>query len=186
MSLEKALSGRRSVRSYSGRSLSLQEVSQLLWAAQGKTDRRGLRTAPSAGALYPLEVYLAVAEVSGLSAGVYRYLPEEHVLSRVSDGHRSEDLRRAALNQQAIAEAAVVVVMAAVYERTMGKYGDRGIRYAAIEVGHAAQNLLLQAEALGLGAVPIGAFNDRSVGDIVGGRSEERPLYLIPVGAVRK
>lgn len=182
MSLEKALSRRRSIRSYARRPLSLGEVSQLLWAAQGKTDRRGFRTAPSAGALYPLEVYLAVAAVEGLSPGIYRYLPDKNGLARVSEGNRAEDLRRAALSQQCLAEAAAVVVMAAVYERTTGKYGERGVRYAQMEAGHAAQNLLLQAEALGLGAVPIGAFDDKSIKNIIGGRPDERPLYLIPVG----
>jgi len=182
ISLERALASRRSVRRYAERSLRLGEMSQLLWAVQGKTDDRGLRTAPSAGALYPLEVFLAAARVSGLKAGIYRYLPDEHALSKVSEGNRGEDLRRAALNQRPVAEAAAVVVIAAVYERTADRYGDRGSRFVHMEAGHAAQNLLLQAEVLGLGAVPVGSFNDKSIKDIIGGRPDELPLYLIPVG----
>ncbi len=182
VSLEEALAARRSVRSSGRAPLSLAEVSQLLWAAQGKTDNRGFRTAPSAGALYPLELYLAAARVTGLKPGIYRYRPETHALDRVGEGDRSADLRRAALNQRSLGEAAAVVVMAAVYGRVTGKYGDRGVRYTQMEAGHAAQNLLLQAQALGLGAVPIGAFNDESIKEIVGGNADERPVYLIPVG----
>lgn len=182
VSLEKALAARRSVRHSSEQSLSLAEVSQLLWAAQGKTDERGFRTAPSAGALYPLELYLAAARVTGLKPGIYRYRPDTHLLNRVSEGERSADLRRAALNQNSVGEAAAVVVIAAVYERVTRKYGDRGVRYTHMEAGHAAQNLLLQAQALGLGAVPIGAFNDESIKKIVGGSADEHPLYLLPVG----
>ena len=182
VSLEKALATRRSVRSSSDQPLSLGEASQLLWSAQGKTEKRGFRSAPSAGALYPLELYLAADRVSGLNPGVYRYRPETHGLVRVSEGERRGDLRRAALNQRSVGEAAAVVVMTAVYERTTGKYGDRGIRYVHIEAGHAAQNFLLQAQALGLGAVPIGAFDDESIKKIVGAGADERPLYLLPVG----
>jgi SagB-type dehydrogenase family enzyme len=182
-SLEKAMSQRRSVRDFGKRPLTLSEVSQLLWSAQGLNDPRGLRTAPSAGALYPLEIYIAVGAVKGLDPGIYKYRPREHDLLRTTEVDRRKDLQRSALNQESVGDAPLVMVFTAVYERTMIKYGDRAARYVAIEVGHAAQNVCLQAVALGLGAVTIGAFNDREVQRVTGSEQSERPLYLIPIGS---
>lgn len=182
VSVEAALQGRRSVREFSGRPLSLEEVSQLLWAAQGITHPEGLRAAPSAGALYPLEVYLVAGDVTGLPAGVYRYGPRGHELHKVADGDRRSALARAALEQDCVRDGAAVLVLAGVYERTLRKYGERGVRYVHMEVGHAAQNVYLQAETLGLGTVMVAAFHDEEVRRIAELRKEERPLALMPVG----
>lgn len=182
LSVEEALLQRRSTREYASEALTLGEVSQLLWAAQGLTAEWGGRTAPSAGALYPLEVYLAVGSVQGLSAGVYRYEPRGHTLDRVRDGDVRRQLADAAVGQACVEDGAVDIVIAAVFERTAKKYGDRAARYVHMEAGHAAQNVYLQATALGLGTVAIGAFHDDQVRRIVGMREHEAPLYVMPVG----
>lgn len=182
ISLEESLKKRRSVREFSKDSLSLSQISQLLWATQGITEAWGGRTAPSAGALYPLEIYLVAGNVKNLPAGVYKYEPFKHRLIKVSDGDKRGKLSYAALGQPWVKEAAVNFVIAAVYERTTKKYGERGKKYVHIEVGHAAQNLLLQATALQLGAVPVGAFFDSEVKKLVGLKEDEQPLYIIPVG----
>jgi len=182
VSLEEALLKRRSIREYANLPLTLEDVSQLLWAAQGITTEWGGRTAPSAGALYPLEVYLAVGNVENLAAGVYKYKPERHELVKVRDDDVRGELAEAALGQNFVMEAAIDIVIAAVYERTTKKYGDRGVRYTHMEAGHAAQNIYLQATALDLGMVTIGAFYDDRVKDILGMLKNETPLYVIPVG----
>lgn len=182
VSLEEALSKRRSIRSYSDMPLSLNEISQLLWAAQGITESWGGRTAPSAGGLYPLEVYLAAGNVDKLASGEYKYIPEGHKIELIKEGDIRSGLAKAALDQSWVREGSVVIVIAGVYQRTTQKYGDRGIRYVDMEAGHAAQNVCLQATALGLGAVTVGAFYDDQVGNVLGSLKEETPLYLIPVG----
>lgn len=182
ISVEEALLSRRSVRDYSGEALTLPEVSQLLWAAQGTTDATGFRTAPSAGALYPLEVYVVVGDVTDLGPGVYRYVPGDHHLVFVAANDRRAELAEAAVDQDWVEEAAVNLVVTAVPERTTSQYGDRGIRYVHMEAGHAAQNVYLQAESLGLGLTVIGAFDDDRVREIVAASPEEQPLYVIPVG----
>jgi SagB-type dehydrogenase family enzyme len=176
MSLEEALLRRRSVREFSAKPLAKEQLGQLLWAAQGITHGDGLRTAPSAGALYPLEIYVAT------SAGFFRYDPVRHDLQRRSDRDLRPGLHLAALAQDPVLKAPAVFIITAVYERTSRKYGaDRSPRYVHLEAGHAAQNLLLEAVALGLGAVPIGAFDDREVQRVLSLTSEQ-PLYLIPAG----
>ncbi len=182
VSLEETLANRRSVRSYADAPVSPAEISQILWAAQGITHPAGYRTAPSAGALYPLEVYLALGKGEGIAPGVYHYEPRGHRLKKISEGDPRAELSRAALGQGAVRDAPMVVVLCAVYERVTGKYGDRGIRYTHMEAGHAGQNILLEAVARGLAAVPIGAFDDRKVASVIGVSGQERPLYLIPVG----
>jgi SagB-type dehydrogenase family enzyme len=182
VSLEQSLLERRSVRDYSGQPLTLPEISQLMWAAQGLTDPRGFRTAPSAGGLYPLELHIVVGDVEDLAAGVYRYQPDGHQLVKTADGDKRAELAEAALEQEWVEEGAVDFVFTAVYERTTGKYGQRGIRYVHMEAGHAAQNLCLQATALGLGAVTIGAFYDKEVSQLLNLPADEEPLYVIPVG----
>ena len=180
MSLEEALARRQSVREFTREALSERELSQLLWAAQGVTHAAGLRTAPSAGALYPLELYVALA------GGFYRYDARPHQLVRLSDRDLRAAMRRSAFDQEAITQAASVFVMAAVYERMSGKYGaTRTPRYVDMEVGHAAQNLLLEAVALGLGGVPVGAFEDDALQNALGLPADQRPLYLVPVGHPR-
>ena len=182
VSIEEALLSRRSIREYTGEPLTLQEVSQLLWAAQGITDPRGFRTAPSAGALYPLELYVVVGDVENLAKGVYRYEPQEHELIKVLDGDQRLEVAKAALKQESVEKAAIDIVVTAVYERTTVKYGDRGIRYVHMEVGHAAQNLCLQATAMNLGTVTVGAFYDEQVKEVLNLPENEHPLYIIPVG----
>jgi SagB-type dehydrogenase family enzyme len=182
VSLEESLTKRRSVRSYADAPLTLEEVSQLLWAAQGITDPAGLRTAPSAGGTYPLEVYAVAGNVKDLDAGVYRYVPDGHQLVKTLSGDLRKALAEAALSQEWVREAAVVFVFTGVYERTTGRYGERGIRYVHIELGHAAENLCLQATALGLGPVTVGAFDDGQVGKVLHLPEDETPLYVVPVG----
>ena len=180
MSVEETLAARRSVRSYQDEALSLTELAQLLWAAQGITAHWGGRTAPSAGATYPLEVYAVVGEVTGLEAGVFHYRPDGHLLVRRKAGDLRGELASAALGQGWVREAPVSLVIAARYERTTGRYGERGVRYVHIEVGHVGQNIYLQAEALGLGTVIVGAFDDQDVKTLLG--IEEEPLAIMPVG----
>ncbi len=185
ISLEQTLRERRSIREYADASLSLVEISQLLWAAQGITDPQGLRTAPSAGALYPLEIYLAGGNVDSLAAGIYRYLPREHKLTQLSAGDARKALSEAARDQECVRDAAAVIIITAVYQRTMKKYGQRGVQYAHIEVGCAAENVFLQAASLNLGAVFVGAFSDSSVIRILNLPDGEQPLALIPIGRTK-
>ena len=151
VSLEETLLHRRSVREYTNEVLTLEEVSQLLWAAQGVTAVWGGRTAPSAGGLYPLEVYVAVGNVNNLAPGVYKYKSERHELIKLGNADVREELAESSLGQTWVKEGAIDIVIAAVYERTTRKYGDRGVRYVHMEAGHAAQNIYLQATALDLG-----------------------------------
>ena len=182
MSLGAALRLRRSVRDFVDTPLSLADVSQLLWAAQGITDTENSRTAPSAGALYPLEVYMAVGCVAELPSGVYKYDPGDHELILIREGDVRGKLFRAAVSQSCVKTSALVVVLAAVYERTTSEYGKWGIRYVDFEVGHVGQNVCLQAVALGLGCVAVGAFDDADVKKVLGLSVKERPVYLLPVG----
>jgi SagB-type dehydrogenase family enzyme len=183
-SVEQALLERRSVREYRDEPLSLPEIGQLLWAAQGITSPSGKRTAPSAGALYPLELYLVAGDVEGLQVGVYKYIPHDHALKEITTGDKRSDLTIAALKQESILKAPAVIVLSAVYERTRVKYGDRGDRYVHMEIGFAAQNIYLQAESLELGTVFIGAFYDESVKKILEIPEEEQPLGIMPLGVL--
>ena len=190
MSVEKALANRRSRRNFQNKAISTNQLSQILWAAYGITLpvpdvpnlRGGLRTTPSAGALYPLEIYVIVGNVEGMEPGVYRYVSEEHKLVRVVDGDVRNELADAALGQRMVREAPVSVFYSAVFSRMTGRYGERGILYAYIELGHSAQNVYLQAEALGLGTVAIGAFDDDRIRQILNLPDDEEPVYLMPIG----
>lgn len=182
MPLEQALWARRSVRAYLPQPLGLEDVGQLLWAAQGITGPGGLRTAPSAGALYPLELYVVAGEVDGLAPGVYHYSPPDHALRLLAAGDNRSALSQAALGQAPVADAPAVIALAAVFERTTAKYGERGEDYVHMEVGAAAQNVYLQATALGLGTVFIGAFDDEAVGRVLRLDEDETILCLMPVG----
>ncbi len=182
MSVEEALLQRRSIREYIEAPLTISEVSQLLWSAQGITAEWGARTAPSAGALYPLEVYLVAGNVDGLTSGIYKYQPQGHELVIVIDGDLRAELSQAALSQLSVKEGAIDIVIAGVYEKTTKKYDDRGIRYVHMEAGHAAQNIYLQATALNLGTVTVGAFDDEQVKQVMGMPENESPLYIMPVG----
>jgi len=197
--LARTLVERRSVRAFAETPITPQEVGQLLWAAQGVTQKEsepagwrsewgpwqgGLRTAPSAGALYPLEIYLVAARVDGLEPGLYHYIPGKHALQPVGSCTLGE-LAGAALDQRSVAEAPAVVVLTGVFERTAAKYGDRAPRYVHIEAGAAGENLLLQAAGLGLGGVFTGAFRDDAVAEVLGLPEGHAPLGLIPVGRAR-
>lgn len=179
MTVEEALRMRRSVRSFRDAPLSDAQLSALAFAAQGVTDGEGHRAAPSAGALYPLELRVLTAE------GVFRYRPATHTLERLATDDRRAELARAALGQDALAQAPAVFVFTGVVARTAAKYGDRADRYVWMEAGHAAQNLLLQATALDLAGVPVGAFDDEAVKAALGSPADEAPLYLVPVGVAR-
>lgn len=180
-SVEQALSKRRSVRTYKDEPLTIEHISQLCWSAQGITSDWGGRTAPSAGAKYPLEVFLVVENVDGLDPGVYHYNPSDHSLRKKIDGDKREDLYTSALWQKPVIRAPVNFVISGVYERTMKKYGERGKRYVHMEVGHVCQNIYLQAEALNLGTVVIGAFDDQKVKKVLNLKKEE-PFAIMPVG----
>lgn len=186
MAVEAAIDRRRSRRQFGDGPLSLETVGQLLWAAQGITDPEGgYRAAPSAGATYPLELVLTVAEggVDDLQAGIYRYRQDAHALVTVAEGDPQPALREAALDQAWIEQARANIVVAGVDDRTTRQYADRGAkRYVPMEAGHAGQNIYLQATALDLGTVAVGAFDDAAVSRIVHLDETERPLYIYPVG----
>ena len=185
ISVEKALKERRSIRSYKDDPLTLSEISQLLWAAQGVTDTVSgyyLRTAPSAGALYPLELYVMTGNVDDLPPGIYKYDPFQHELAQTMKEDKRIDLFNAALKQSCIKNAPASILIACVYRRMTNKYGERANRYALIEVGHAAQNIYLQAFSLKIGAVFIGAFYDEKVKMIMNMPDDEDPLCIMPIG----
>jgi SagB-type dehydrogenase family enzyme len=175
-SLEETLRRRHSVRDFTDEELTEAEVLALFWAAQGVTHGSGLRTAPSAGALYPLELYVVLPD------GCFRYNPNRDEMTEHVKGDLRKALAAEALGQDPVRGAPAVFVFTAVYARTEAKYGDRAARYVHLEVGHAAQNLLLTATALNLGAVPIGAFSDAGVQRVLSLPDKHAPLYLIPVG----
>jgi SagB-type dehydrogenase family enzyme len=159
-------------------------VAQLLWAAQGVTHGDARRTAPSAGALYPLEIYLAAGDVEGLPAGLYHYEPVAHALEKLSSGDLRVALHEAALSQDAVGQAAAILVIAAVFERTKVKYGERGERYVHAEVGAVAQNVALQVVPLELGTVYVGAFQDEAVRAALNMPEAAAPLCLLPLGRI--
>jgi len=185
VSVERAMALRRSLRKFAPEPLALSAMSQLLWAAQGITHPDGRRTAPSAGALYPLEVYLIAGAVSGVRPGVYRYDPQRHRLLHRSEGDLRAGVAKAAFFQDWVAEAPAIFVLAAVYQRTARKYGERAARYVHMEVGHAAQNIHLQAGALGLGTTMVGAFRDEELERMLGLPEQAKPLGLLPIGKPR-
>lgn len=181
MDLEQTLKNRRSIRNYKDKPLTKKELSQLLWAAQGVTDQqRGFRTAPSAGALYPLEIYIDAKKVEGFPAGVYKYKPENHQLILKNKQSQRDKIYQAALRQNQVKQAPVLLIITGVYQRVTKKYGKRGVRYTHLEAGHVAQNIYLQATSLGLGTVSVGAFEDNRIKEILD--IEAEPFYLMPVG----
>ncbi|RLG75135.1 MAG: nitroreductase [Thermoprotei archaeon] len=189
VSLEEALSMRRSIREYSGKPLSLEVLAQVLWAAQGINEvKRGFRTAPSAGATYPLEVYVVVKEggVIDLKAGIYHYNVFLHALELVKIGDFSEELAEAALGQRWVRDAMINLIIVAIYDRTTARYGDRGYRYVHMEVGHVGQNIYLQSCVLGLGTVAVGAFHDDQVREILSVPLNYHPLYIMPIGYAKE
>lgn len=182
VSLEESLNKRRSTRSYSDEPVTLQEISQLLWAAQGITDDSGHRTAPSAVALYPLTIYVVAGNIPGIVNGVYVYDPEKHSIQRIIDRDIRNELSIAAMGQVSVKQGAVSFVVTVDYGIVMSRFGDKGERFGTLEAGHAAQNLCLQATALDLGLVTAGAINDDQVADVLDLPENLTPLYIIPVG----
>jgi SagB-type dehydrogenase family enzyme len=177
VSLEEALARRRSVRSFAQKTLSVKQVERLFWAAQGITDlSRRLRTAPSAGAIYPLELYAVTAD------SVSRYLPENNSFDALKNGDLRPLLAAAAFGQDFVAFAPLTIVIAADYGKIEAHYGERARRYTDMEAGHTAQNIHLQATALGLGSVPVGAFNETDVHSLLGLPENLLPIYLVPTG----
>jgi len=188
-SVEEALASRRSHRQFEQTALSQEQISQILWSAYGVTypgegafQRGGLRTAPSAGALYPLEIYIVIGNVDGIDPGVYKYISEDNIIELVVAGDIREELADAALGQTMVRDAPATVFFSAVFERTTERYGQRGTSFVYIEVGHSAQNVYLQAEALGFGTCAIGAFTADRVRELLNLPENEEPLYLMPVG----
>jgi SagB-type dehydrogenase family enzyme len=184
ISIEEAIKSRRSIRNYKNESITLEELSQLLWAAQGITGRSRGRAAPSAGATYPLDLYAVVERVSQIDPGFYHYLPKENSLACVMLGRYNAALSDASLGQACVRDAALNLVFAAVYDRTTSRYADRGIRYVSIDVGHASENVYLQCGSIGLGTVAVGAFDDEKVKEALKLKKEESPLYIMPVGRI--
>jgi SagB-type dehydrogenase family enzyme len=175
-SLDRALATRRSIRTFSG-APSVAQTSQLLWAAQGVSDEtRGLRTAPSAGGLHPLELYLARAD------GVFRYLPGRHALVKTNGADRRGAIAKASLDQEVVRTAPALVVMVGRPSILRPKYGDRAERFLFLEAGHAAQNFLLEATALELAATPVGAFDDEALRNAIDAGKDVTPLYVLPFG----
>lgn len=185
VSVEEAIKNRRTIRDFSSRAIKLVDLSQILWAAQGITGAGGLkRAAPSAGALYPLDLYILVGDkgVEGLKPGLYHHLPPQNSLERLKDKDLKAKLAQAALGQMWIAEAPVVIVITAEYRRVTGKYGPRGVRYAHMEAGHIGENIFLQAGALNLAAGIVGAFENSKIIELMGIPADYDPLLIMPVG----
>ncbi len=185
LSLEEAISQRRSQRQFKNQSLELDQISQLVWAVQGITNQTsGFRSAPSAGALYPLEIYLVVGEngVNNLNSGVYHYRPKSHSLDLIVNQNVKSKLSQICLGQDSINQAPISIIITGVFKRTQDKYGNRGERYVYMEAGHAAQNAYLQSESLKLGMVVIGAFNDQNLIDTFQLPDNHQPIYVIPIG----
>jgi SagB-type dehydrogenase family enzyme len=185
---EEALGKRRSIRNYAAEPITLLALSQLLFAAQGITGHEqgfALRSAPSAGALYPMEIYVVVMKVEGLKTGIYHYAAEPHAIELIKSGQFNGKLIEAALGQEMVGQAAVTFILASVFERATNKYGQRGFRYAYIEAGHISQNLFLQSASLGLGSVCVGAFFDDKINKLIGvDGKKEAAIYLHCVGRV--
>ncbi len=181
ISLEQAIENRKSVRSFTKQTLSLDFIGQILWAGQGLRGSTSSRTVPSAGALYPLELYLVIEE------GVYHYVPERHQVEPHIEGDMRSSLSSAALGQECVAQAPATLLLTAVFSRIETKYGkERSPQYIYLEAGHAAQNILLQATALGLDGVPVGAFYEEQVSKVLQLPQAHYPLYLIPLGFAEK
>ncbi len=180
MSLEQAMAVRRSRRHFLPKSLTLEQIGQLAWAAQGQDAGSRYRTAPSAGATYPLELFVVTDE------GISRYLPAKHSLEKLTGQDLRAALASAAWGQEFIQAAPLTLVFAAQFSRTTGRYGQRGVRYVYMEAGHAAQNVHLQAEALGLGSVAVGAFDDAGVSKVLSLPDYLEPLYMVAVGYCRE
>jgi SagB-type dehydrogenase family enzyme len=184
MSVEETIANRRSSRRYKDESITLAELGQLLWAGHGITSPHGFRTVPSAGALYPLELYVVVSNVSDLTAGVYKYQPKEHRLEQVIDGDKKSELCKTCRMQPCVNSAAANIVICAVYERTTKKYGPSSIKFTDAEVGCVYENMHLQAVALNLGTVYVGGFEPETVREEICCATDEEPVCVMPIGKI--
>ena len=185
VSLEMTIHNRRTIRAFQSTTLTLKQFSQLLWAAQGITGPEGyMRAAPSAGALYPMDIYGAIGKgcIEGLAPGIYLYSPDDHSVSLIQKGDSRRDIALASLGQMWMSYAPITFVITAEYNRITRKYGQRGVRYAMIEAGHIGQNIFLQSQALGLETGIVGAFQDQKVIQVMGIKGTHKPLLLMPVG----
>jgi SagB-type dehydrogenase family enzyme len=182
--LEITIGKRRSLRKYIDKEFSESIISRILWAAQGISSKDGLRTAPSAGAIYPLEIHVVAGKGSGIEPGAYRYDPEENAVSQEIQGDIRARLSEAALSQPMIREAPISLLITAIYARITGRYGKRGIRYTHMEAGHVAQNIYLLGVELGIGTCAVGAFDDEEVRKVLKLPANEEPLYILPLGYV--
>lgn len=180
--IEALFAKRRSIRKYTDKEFSESMISRFLWAAQGLSSKEGLRTSPSAGAIYPLEIHLVAGEGSEIEPGTYRYDPEEHTLNQEIMGDIRIQLSEAALSQAMIRNAPVSLVISAIYARITGRYGKRGIRYTDMEAGHVAQNVYLLGTELGIGTCAVGAFDDEQIRKVLKFPANEEPLYILPLG----
>ncbi|MCX7954065.1 MAG: SagB/ThcOx family dehydrogenase [Bacteroidales bacterium] len=190
MSVEEALYKRRSIRNYSGNPLTIEQISQLLWAAYGVTKKSGsinFKTAPSAGAIYPLEIYLLVnTPPKEFNEGLYKYNSNKHSITLIKKGSLKNELSKAAYNENMILEASICIIITANYSKTIQRYGERGRdRYVCMDAGHVGQNIYLQATSLGLGTCAIGAFEDDIVTKVLNLPKEETPLYIFPIGTLK-
>lgn len=183
VSLEETLASRRSVREYSDKKISLENLSQLLWAAQGLTSETG-RTAPSAGALYPMELYI-VGSFGDYEPGIYHYSPASHSLELKKRGDFLEELSEIGLGQEMIKEAEVNILVTGVINRTAEKYGEKAEQYVALEAGHVGQNIYLQATALELGTVAVGAFYDDQIEKFLSFEESQKAYYIFPIGGLK-
>ncbi|MBI5574240.1 MAG: SagB/ThcOx family dehydrogenase [Elusimicrobia bacterium] len=179
VSLEEAIIKRRSVRNFQNKTLAIEQISQILWSAQGITSKRGFRSTPSAGAIYPMEIYLVSTD------GLFHYIPQGHKILKLKDGDLRMQLCNAAYGQEFIADAGISIIIACDYEKIKLRYRDRATRYADMEAGHITQNIQLQAVSLGLGSCPVGAFNDGSVSKLLQLPKNLTPIYIIPVGYIK-
>jgi len=179
VSIEETITKRRSVRNFQKKNLTIEQISQILWSAQGLTSKRGFRSAPSAGAIYPMEIYFASND------GLFRYIPQGHKIEKLKDGDLRSQLCNAAFGQDFISYAGISIIICCDYEKIISKYSKRGIRYADMEAGHITQNIQLQAVSLGLGSCPVGAFNDGSVSKLLQLPKNLTPIYIIPVGYIK-
>ncbi|MBM4403746.1 MAG: SagB/ThcOx family dehydrogenase [Candidatus Cloacimonetes bacterium] len=183
VSVEQAIHQRRSTRSFKDESLSIAQISQILYSAQGISHQeRGLRTAPSAGAIYPLELYAIIGKADDIDPGLYRYQPTTHSLALIQTGDLRQSIISKVSRQAFVASAPISLILTVAYERISERYSERGMMYAHMEVGHVGQNVHLQAEALGLGTVMVGAFNESELAKQMALPDGEIPLYIMPVG----
>ena len=180
VSVEEALKARRSVRDYSDKPLTLDEISQLLWAGQGITNERGFRTNPSAGAAFPMELYLASHNITGIAPGLYHYSPHKETLTLVKEGSLRDQITSTEMYQKCVRNSAAVIIISGDFKRMANRHGVRNFRFVNMEAGSIFQSIGLQAQTLNLGTVVVGAFKEYELKKILG--IKEDPLVIMPLG----